>query len=220
MQLKKQSSILQIIVLVAVLVAFLPGYAQAGSRTDQGRQNQASTSSGVAAANVPANEPHNARYIIGNDDLLAISVWNEKDISRSVPVRPDGKISLPLVGEVEAAGRTPLQLEQEITTRLRNYITAPQVSVIVEKINSEKFNILGEVLKPGSYSTSLASTVVDAIALAGGFRDFAKKKDIHILRQNADGSQSRLSFNYNDFVKGKNPSQNVHIEPNDTIIVP
>lgn len=220
MQLKEKSRILDIAILISALLAFSPAYAQGGPRADEEHHDSAAAPAQAVAASAPANTAHDAMYVIGNDDLLAINVWNEKDISRSVPVRSDGKISLPLVGEVEATGRTPLQVEQEITTRLRNYITAPQVSVIVEKINSKKFNILGEVFKPGSYSIALASTVVDAIALAGGFRDFAKKKDIHILRQNADGSTSRLSFNYNDFVKGKSSSQNVHLEPNDTIVVP
>ena len=118
-------------------------------------------------------------------------------------MRSDGKISLPLLGEVQAAGRTPLQLEQDITAKLRNYITKPEVTVMVEQINSKKFNILGQVIKPGSYSLALAPTVVDAIAIAGGPRDFAKQKSIYILRQNPGGGQSRIDFNYKDFIKGK-----------------
>lgn len=217
---KMRTSTLHAAIAISLLFAIHPGYAQAGSRSDQERPETVASRTPAPTQSASRSAPHDATYVIGRNDLLAISVWNEKDISRSVPVRSDGKISLPLVGEVQASGRTPLQLEQEITTRLLNYITEPQVSVIVEEINSRKFNILGEVEKPGSYSITLASTVVDAIALAGGFRDFAKKKDIHILRQNADGTQSRLSFNYKDFIKGKSTSQNVHLEPHDTIIVP
>lgn len=220
MQSTLKASAFHLPVAVSLLLAISPGYAQAGRNSDQQPHDRVAARSPAPTQGPLGSAPHDSTYVIGDNDLLAISVWNEKDISRSVPVRSDGKISLPLVGEVEATGRTPLQLEQEITTQLRNYITAPQVSVIVEKSNSKKFNILGEVLKPGSYSIALASTVVDAIALAGGFRDFAKKKDIHVLRQNPDGSQSRLNFNYNDFIKGKNPSQNVRLEPNDTIVVP
>jgi polysaccharide export outer membrane protein len=96
----------------------------------------------------------------------------------------------------------------------------PQVTVIVEQINSKKFNIMGMVGRPGAYPLTLSTTIVDAIAAAGGFKDFAKRKGVYILRQNPDGTQSRLNFNYNDFIKGKNLSQNVKIEPRDTIIVP
>jgi len=173
------------------------------------------------APSVPSgNKPHDNSFIIGNDDHLAINVWKEPDLSRSIPVRSDGKISLPLVGEVQAAGRTPLQLEEEIATRLKNFMTAPEVTVIVEQINSEKFNILGQVTKPGSYSLATATTVLDAIAAAGGFRDFAKQKSIYILRQNAGGSETRIVFNYKDVIMGKNPGQNIKLQPRDTIVVP
>lgn len=165
-------------------------------------------------------KPHDASYIIGNDDVLAINVWQEKELSRSIPVRSDGKISLPLVGELLAAGKTPLQLEQEIAERLRSYITAPQVTVMVEQVNSRKYNILGEVTKPGAYPLAVPTTVMDAIATAGGLRDFAKKKGIYILRQNPNGSVRRITFNYKEFIKGKNPAQNVMLEPHDTVIVP
>jgi polysaccharide export outer membrane protein len=163
---------------------------------------------------------HDDAYVIGNDDHLAISVWKEPDLTRAIPVRSDGKISLPLVGEIQAAGRTPLQLELDIANRLRNYVTVPEVTVIVEQINSKKYNILGQVGRPGEYSLTLSTTIMDAIAAAGGFKDFAKSKGVYILRQNADGTQSRMNFNYKDFIKGKNLSQNVKIEPRDTIIVP
>jgi polysaccharide export outer membrane protein len=158
--------------------------------------------------------------VIGNDDQLAINVWKEPDLTRTIPVRSDGKISLPLVGEIQAEGRTPLQLEQDIAARLKNYITEPEVTVIVEQINSQKFNILGQVNKPGSYALSTATTVLDAIAAAGGFRDFAKQKSIYILRQDANGVEARIAFNYKDVIKGKNPQQNIKLEPRDTIVVP
>ena len=166
------------------------------------------------------NKPHDDSFIIGNDDILAINVWKESDLSRSTQVRSDGKISLPLVGEVQAAGRTPLQLEQDIATKLRNYITKPEVTIMVEQINSEKFNILGQVAKPGSYSLALAPTVVDAIAIAGGPRDFAKQKTIYILRQDVGGGEFRIDFNYKDFLKGKTVQQNVKLRPHDIVVVP
>jgi polysaccharide biosynthesis/export protein len=167
-----------------------------------------------------AAKPHDDSFVIGNDDVLAINVWKEPDISRSIPVRSDGKISLPLVGEVQAAGRTPLKLEVEIASRLKNYISEPEVTVIVQQINSQKFNILGQVNRPGTFVIANSPTVLDAIALAGGFRDFAKQKSIYVLRQNADGTQSRIPFNYKEVVKGQNPAQNIKIQPRDTIVVP
>ena len=165
-------------------------------------------------------QPHDNSFIIGNDDVLAINVWKEPEVSRSLPVRSDGRISLPLVGEIQAAGRTPLQLEQEITRGLHAYITDPEVTVIVQEIHSQQFNILGEVFKPGAYPLTRTTTVLDAIAIAGGFRDFAKQKDVYILRQNPNGGESRIPFNYKDIIKGKNPAQNIVLEPRDTVVVP
>lgn len=182
-----------------------------------GSTNNSSTAPPSAAT---AGKAHDDTFVIGNDDVLAVSVWKEPDISKSVPVRSDGKISLPLVGEVEAAGQTPLKLEQEIASRLKNYISEPEVTVIVQQINSQKFNILGQVNKPGTYSLTNSQTVLDAIAIAGGFRDFAKQKSIYVLRQNADGTQTRLPFNYKEVVKGQNTAQNVKLQPRDTIVVP
>jgi polysaccharide export outer membrane protein len=165
-------------------------------------------------------KPHDENFIIGNDDLLAISVWKEPELTKSVPVRSDGKISLPLVGELQATGRSPLQLELDITEKLKNFITTPEVTVIVQEVRSRKFNLLGEVLKPGEYPLTASTTIVDAIALAGGFKDFAKRTGVYVLRKGPDGSESHLKFNYKDFIKGKNTSQNIKVEPNDTIIVP
>jgi polysaccharide export outer membrane protein len=172
-----------------------------------------------AAASLPGAQPHDASFVIGNDDVLAINVWKEPDISRAIPVRSDGKISLPLVGEVQAAGQTPLALEKEIAEKLKNYIAEPEVTVIVQQVNSQKFNILGQVARPGAYVIANSPTVLDAIALAGGFRDFAKQKNIYVLRQGPDG-ESRLPFNYKDVVHGKNMAQNIRLQPRDTIIVP
>jgi len=166
------------------------------------------------------SKPHDNTFVIGNDDVLAINVWKEPDISRSIPVRSDGKISLPLVGELQAAGQTPQQLEQLIAGKLKSYISEPEVTVIVQQINSQKFNILGQVTRPGAYPLTNSLTVLDALALAGGFRDFAKQKSIYVLRQNADGGETRLNFNYKDVIKGKDSAQNVRLQPRDTIVVP
>ncbi len=204
----------------AILILASVGlWAQSGSETSA---PAASVPAAQAApsADASSTKPHDDSFVIGNDDVLAINVWKEPDISRSIPVRSDGKISLPLVGEVQATGRTPLKLEQDIAARLKNYIAEPEVTVIVQQINSQKFNILGQVGRPGSYVISNSATVLDAIALAGGFRDFAKQKNIYILRQNPDGTQTRLPFNYKEVVKGQNPAQNIKLQPRDTIVVP
>ena len=159
-------------------------------------------------------------FVIGTGDVLAINVWKETEVSRVVPVRSDGRISLPLVGEIQAGGRTPKQLETEISAKLKDYVSEPEVTVIVQEIKSQKFNVLGMVMKPGSYVLTNPTTILDAIAMAGGFRDFAKQKDVYVLRRAADGHQTRLPFNYKDVVKGHNSAQNIALQSNDTLVVP
>ena len=159
-------------------------------------------------------------YVIGANDVLAINVWKEPDISRSVPVRSDGKISLPLVGELQAGGQTPRQLEQEIAKLLQSYISEAEVTVIVAESKSQKINILGMIARPGAYLLTSSTTILDAIAMAGGFKDFAKKKAIYVLRTNPDGTQKRIPFNYKEVIKGTNPAQNVKLLSGDTVVVP
>ena len=186
----------------------------AGSAAEEKQANQDKQPSAQAAAHSDSS------YVIGSDDLLAINVWKEPEVSRTVPVRSDGKISLPLVGELMAGGQTPLQLEQEITKRLENYISEPEVTVIVQDSKSRKINILGMVARPGSYLLTGTTTVLDAIAMAGGFKDFAKQKAVYVLRPNDDGTEKRFAFNYKDVIKGKNPEQNIRLQPRDTVVVP
>ncbi len=207
------------VLFVWVLLSSLLG-AQATPSLENRPNAPARTIPPGQTADPSGTKPHDDNFLIGNDDLLAINVWKEPDISRSIPVRSDGKISLPLVGELQAAGRTPLKLEQDIAARLKNYISEPEVTVIVQQINSQKFNILGQVGRPGSYPLTNNATVLDAIAIAGGFRDFAKRKAIYVLRQNVDGTQTRLPFNYKEVIKGQNLTQNVKLQPRDTIVVP
>ncbi len=203
---------------LTVLSGPLLGQVPASGQANRGLPAATAAASPAQPPASSGNKPGNDTFVIGNDDVLAINVWKEADLSRSIQVRSDGKISLPLLGEVQAAGRTPLQLEEDIATKLRDFLTKPEVTVMVEQINSKKFNILGQVTKPGSYSLALAPTIVDAIALAGGPKDFAKQKSIYILRQNPSGGQTRIVFNYKDFLKGK--IQNVELEPHDTVVVP
>jgi polysaccharide biosynthesis/export protein len=188
-------------------------------------QQQSANNHALAAPAATADEstpkPADAeKYIIGSDDVLAVSVWKEPEISRTVPVRSDGKITLPLIGEMVAGGRTPKAVEAEIRERLKKFMADPEVTVIVQEVRSQTFNVLGEVARPGSYSLAKRVTVLDAIALAGGFRDFAKKKQMYVLRVQANGEQARLPFNYNDVIKGKTPQQNVELQPRDTGVVP
>ena len=179
-----------------------------------GKQAGEKTGEGSRAAH------SDSAYVIGANDVLAINVWKEPDISRSVPVRSDGKISLPLVGELQAGGQTPRQLEQEITKRLQSYISEPEVTVIVTDSKSQKVNILGMVARPGAYLLTSSTTVLDAIAMAGGFKDFAKQKSIYVLRQAPDGTQKRIPFNYKEVIKGQNPEQNIRLQAGDTVVVP
>jgi polysaccharide biosynthesis/export protein len=213
---RRWESIYSGVALLIVLPVVL--WSQTQPRTSASLASSSAASSRAGASATPP--AHDDSFVIGNDDVLAINVWKEPDISRAIPVRSDGKISLPLVGEVQAAGHTPLQLEQDIAAKLKNYIGEPEVTVIVQQINSQRFNILGLVNKPGSYILTNSATVLDAIALAGGFQDFAKQKAIYVLRQNADGIQTRIPFNYKEVVKGQNGAQNIKLQPHDTIIVP
>jgi polysaccharide export outer membrane protein len=146
-----------------------------------------------------------------------VNVWKEPDLSRSVPVRPDGKITLPLIGDVEANGSTPEQLQAKLETGLAEYISKPSVTVIVQEAKSHKFNVIGEVVKPGTYVLSGPMTVLDAIALAGGFREWAKMKSIYILRAGPHGRQ-RIPFNYKQVVNGK--AADIPLKIRDTVVVP
>jgi polysaccharide export outer membrane protein len=155
-------------------------------------------------------------YIIGAEDSLFIRVWDSAQVSGPVTVRPDGKVSLLLIGEVQAAGMTPEQLAGKITEALNKYMTHPDVSVAVTQINSKKYFISGEVGKPGAFPLLVPTTVSEALVNAGGFKDFAKTKDIVIIRGN-----QRFHFNYKDVViHGKHREQNILLEPGDQIIVP
>jgi polysaccharide export outer membrane protein len=159
-------------------------------------------------------------YVIGREDVLAIDVWREPEISRVEPVRPDGRITLPLIGEVRASGKTPSALGHEIGRKLSDYIHDPAVTVIVKEANSHRFNIIGDVLRPGSYSLDGPMTVLDAIAVAGGFREFAKLTRIYVVRRKADGASERIRFNYKAAVRGNQRELNLRLESGDTVIVP
>ena len=158
-------------------------------------------------------------YVIGPQDVLDINVWKEPELTRQVPVRPDGKISLPLLNDVQAMGLTPTQLASQITAGLDKFMTSPQVTVIVSQINSQRVYILGEVGRAGAYGLLPGMTVLQALSNAGGFTIFANQKGIYVLRQDG-GKQAKLFFNYKDVVAGKKAEQNIQLKPGDTIVVP
>jgi len=166
-----------------------------------------------AESSAAAVDPN--KYLIGPEDILFIRVWREPDFTLPAAVRPDGKITMPLVGDVQAGDKTPMQLTKSITEMLGKYLNNPDVNVMVTDVRSKKYYIDGEVLKPGTYLLVTPTTVLEALSNCGGFRDFANSKKIRILRKG-----NILHFNYKDVSKGKNLEQNILIESGDHIIVP
>jgi len=197
---------IRLLTCMAIIVA--SSFAQ--SAANQYRSNATTTdNTAIAEASLPKD------YVIGSEDVLAINVWKEPEISRTVPVRPDGKITLPLLGDVQAMGLTPHKLEEALHDGLKAYVANPEVTVIVQEVKSLKFNIVGEINHPGSFPLTQPITVLDAIAVGGGLRDFAKGTRIYVLRGN-----TRLPFNYKDVIKGKNLAQNVKLQSGDTVVIP
>jgi polysaccharide biosynthesis/export protein len=179
-------------------------------------QAQQKVSSTAPAQASPAND---TAYVIGPEDVLTIDVWKEKELSGPVPVRPDGKISLPLLNDVQAAGLTPMQLMDSLKEKLKQFVSDPTVTVTVTTINSRKVYILGEVTRPGAFPLVPDMTVLQAITSAGGPTPYAKKSGIYVLR-NQNGAQTKLPFNYKQVVKGGSPEQNIFLKSGDTVVVP
>ena len=160
------------------------------------------------------------QYIIGSGDILEITTWKEPDFSRDqVLVRLDGKITFPLIDDIQAQGRTPVQVKMDIETKLQEYITSPVVTVTVRQTNSKRFYILGEVARTGEYPLVKNLTVLQAFALAGGFTEWASKKEIILFRVE-NGKEKMFRVNYKEIIKGNDFNQNIKIQPDDTIIVP
>jgi polysaccharide export outer membrane protein len=204
---------LAIIVLLALSIA---GWAQNDSKS-KGQANPADSSTSANA------NPHGAAasgpsYVIGPDDVLLISVWKEAELTNTLPVRPDGKISMPLLSDVQAAGLTPMQLAASLTEKLKKYLSDPRVTVVVTQINSQRIYVTGEVLHTGAMQLLPDMTVLQAVASAG-FTQFANTKGIYILRA-SNGKQQKFPFNYKQVVKGEDMNQNILLKPGDTIVVP
>jgi polysaccharide export outer membrane protein len=176
----------------------------------------------VLATGLAASEEgsrNHDEYRIGPEDLLDISVWQNKDISRTVVVRPDGMISLPLLNEIRVEGLTPTQLQALLTERLAEYMAFPEVSVILMEVRSFKVSVLGEVQRPGRYELRRWTTVLDALALAGGLKDFASPTRIVILRPEGK-TMRRIPFNYKKVVSAGGEAENIYLQPGDIILVP
>jgi len=178
-----------------------------------------SGAAGAAAAPVAGAVEVPADYVIGPEDVLGVVYWRDKDMSGDVAVRPDGKISLPLLNDVQAAGMTPAQLRDKLVEASKQYFEDPSITVVVKQMNSRKVFITGEVGKPGPYPLAGPTTVLQLISIAGGLRDYADSKKILIVR-NEHGKQTSFLFNYKDVVSRKNLRQNIELKPGDTVIVP
>jgi polysaccharide biosynthesis/export protein len=158
-------------------------------------------------------------YIIGEEDVLTITIWKEHDLSGSLVVRPDGKITVPLVGEVYVVGMKPVQLQTLLEEKLKPFITVPQVSIAINQINSRKIYLIGQVVREGTFPINSSMTVLQVLSAAGGLRDFAKRKKIYILRKHGD-QEIRFPFDYDAAIHGRNREENIEVQPGDTIVVP
>ena len=174
----------------------------------------------TTAGPVPIDRLENS-YVIGREDLIEVSVWMNNDLSKTVKVRPDGQISLPLIGDVKASGLTPSALKDAIANKLKEYKETPMVSVIVQEINSYNVFVMGEVAHPGKYNLKSNTTFLQALSLAGGFTAYASKNKILLMRQDPRTlAVSEIRVKYDDVISGDNPKRDILLKPGDTIVVP
>jgi polysaccharide export outer membrane protein len=193
----------------------------AGAGVGVAHAQQASVADPAAGARMPTSAPPAiSDYVIGPEDILQITVWKNESLSRELAVRPDGKISLPLLHDVQAAGLTPMQLQEKLATALAEFMPNPEIAVTVTDVRSYRISVLGEVQKPGVLQLKSDTTVLEALALAGGFRDFASPSKIMILRKNGDGQTQKIPFNYNRVVKDNRAEGNVTLKAGDVVVVP
>ena len=195
-----------------ILVLIVPSFfCDAQRKVPAGKPNQRDVPSVAARRAVDS-------YVIGATDVLSVTVWKQPDLSGTLLVRPDGMISMPLLGDVQAAGLTPLELGNRIGTKLKKFIQDPEVSVVLTQINSKVIYLLGEVGKKGPVQMTPGMTLLEAISSAGGLTDFANSKKIYILR-NEDGKHQKIRVRYKQALKG-DPVSNLVLQPGDTIVVP
>jgi polysaccharide export outer membrane protein len=206
---KKVTKLALQLLLTAALASGMLAQANGSANSSGSRDKPEAMQAGIAAS---------ADYVIGADDTLHISVWKEPDLTATLPVRPDGKISLPLLNDVPAAGLTPLQLGASITEKLKKYIADPHVTVVVTAMNSRRIFVTGEVAHTGAMPLLPNMTMLQVLSSAG-FTQFANVKNIYLLRTE-NGKQVKLPFNYKEVVKGNHPEQNIMLKPGDTVVVP
>ena len=207
-----------------IVILFFTLFAASAAAQVGREENQASNRSQKAGVTTDPPAPAPAAispssYVIGIEDVLDISIWKEPEISRTVPVRFDGKISLPLLHDVQASGLTPVQLGAEIAKELKRFFTDPQVTVIVTAMNSQKVYILGEVRHPGPVPLVPNMTVLQVLSVAGGLSQYANEKKIYVLRVD-NGRETRLPYDYRQAVEGRGSARNIVLQPGDTIVVP
>jgi polysaccharide export outer membrane protein len=219
----------QRIALVAIVVAVIA--APASPAAAQGRTPPRAPATGAGApADTPAAAPPtsapgapaplSSEYVIGPGDVLQISVWKNEALSRVAPVRPDGKISIPLLHDIQAAGLTAMQLRDKIARALAEFLPNPEISVGVIEVHSLRVSVLGEVLKPGVLELRGRTTILEAIAMAGGFRDFASPSKITVIRVDDQGQTQKIRFNYNKAINNSPDEPNLLLESGDVIVVP
>jgi polysaccharide export outer membrane protein len=207
------------LVLMLLVLLAMPALGQQGSNGKLQDSKLRAARNGNDAGRVSRAATDDPSYVIGPEDVLDVSVWKEPELTRTEPVRPDGKISLPLLSDVQASGLTPMQLAASVTEKLRKYLADPQVTVIVTGMNSQRIYILGEMTRPGAYPLLPGMTILQALSSAGGFTQFANLKKIYLMR-NVDGRQMKFPFNYKEAVRGRASQQNIPLKAGDTIIVP
>lgn len=210
----------KLLVLVIFAGCLVEKTMQAQTQVLTSQEKETSRGAATPATTSGSHNPTDlAEYKIGPQDLLKIDVWKEDQLTRSVPVRPDGKITLPLLNDVQAAGLTPMELSTVIRDGLKKYINEPQVTVTVTEINSRRIYVTGEVVRPGAYSLLPDMTVLQALSTSGGFTQFARVKGIYVLRTES-GKQMKHAFNYKDAISGKKAQENLVLQPGDVIVIP
>jgi polysaccharide biosynthesis/export protein len=208
-------------ILIILAAGLIAAGARAGSQSPaaQEKKEEAKDSKSQATPSGVQTVAADPTYKIGAQDVLRIDVWREDQLTRTVPVRPDGKITLPLLNDVQAVGLTPMELAGVIRDELKKFITNPQVTVSVSEINSRRIYVNGEVTKSGAFQLLPHMTVLQALSGSGGFTPFARSKNIYILRTE-NGKPVKIPFNYKEAIGGKNPEQNIELRPGDVIVVP
>jgi polysaccharide biosynthesis/export protein len=224
MQSNRNGRQIEILALFAVMAVAWPARCQDGTApvlaSSASSSRDASRTGTVAAPQNPGTPADPSNYVIGSDDLLNVHVWHQAEMSGPVTVRPDGKISLPLIGEMLAGGLTPPQLQSNIADKLRTFVKEPEVTVIVQQANSKRFNVMGRVEHAGSFSLATPMRVLDGIAAAGGFGDFAKTAKVYVLRPTGSNGVQKLPFNYKRITQGHDDSENIELQAGDTVVVP